>query len=169
MNVQEINFELHIGRRAFGNCVKHKEPVYFCLYFQPNFAAVIIYWVHIFQRSIITHHFRALNFIVPSVSFPLLKYSHLACNYYQVQEICGLSVVLAFNGITFNHVWWKSVIRFKSWKWNRYKHKQRHFSFIREFVHFSEDIICLGRFVSEWVRVEVMKKSKRKMACCGEV
>jgi hypothetical protein len=38
-----------------------------------------------------------------------------------------------------------------------YKHKQRHFNFIRIFVHISEeshpkvgDINCLGRFVREW-------------------
>ena len=104
MNVQEINFELHIRRRAFGNYVKLYEAMYFCFYFQTNFTALIIYWVHIFRRSITTYHFRVLNFIAVGVISPL-KCSHPACNYYQVHEIYGLSVVLAFTGITLSHVW----------------------------------------------------------------
>jgi len=172
MNVQEINFELHIRRRAFGNYVKLYEAMYFCFYFQTNFTALIIYWVHIFRRSITTYHFRVLNFIAVGVISPL-KCSHPACNYYQVHEIYGLSVVLAFTGITLSHVWWKSVIRFKSWKWNMYKHKQKHFNFKREFVHFSEeirpkggDIVCVGWFVKEW---EWKLWRKTKEWGCGEV
>jgi hypothetical protein len=105
-------------------------------------------------------------FFVVGVISPL-KYSHPACNYYQVQEIYVLSVLLACTGITFNHVWWKSVTRFKSWMWNMYEHKQRHFNFIREIVHLSEesrpkggDINCLGRFVREW-EWKLWRKTKK--------